>query len=58
MKPEKVKDKEGKARIRQGSRDARGSIATEEPSDVHRFINRIICGDAQNGSAPNSRQQY
>jgi site-specific DNA-methyltransferase (adenine-specific) len=47
MKPEKVLNKEGKARIRKGSRDARKSIATEESSDVHRFVNRIICGDAQ-----------
>jgi site-specific DNA-methyltransferase (adenine-specific) len=47
MKPEKVKNKEGKAKIRQGSRDARRSIATDEPYEVHRFINKIICGDAQ-----------
>ncbi|MGB7788924.1 DNA-methyltransferase [Methanoregula sp.] len=47
MKPEKVKDKEGKARIRQGSRYARKSIATGDPADFHRFVNRIICGDAQ-----------
>jgi DNA modification methylase len=46
MRPEKVRNKEGKARIRQGSRDARKSIATQEPSDVYRFVNRIICGDA------------
>ena len=48
MKPEKVKNKDGKASIRKGSRDAMRSILTEEPSGVHRFINRIICGDAQN----------
>jgi DNA modification methylase len=48
MKPEKVKNKDGKASIRKGSRDAMRSILTEEPSGVQRFINRIICGDAQN----------
>jgi site-specific DNA-methyltransferase (adenine-specific) len=47
MKLEKVKNKGGKASIRKGSRDAMRSILTEEPFGVHRFINRIICGDAQ-----------
>jgi len=47
MNAEKVKNKEGKAKIRRGSRDAMKRIATEEPSGIHRFINKIICGDAQ-----------
>ena len=47
MKLEKVKDKVGKARIRQGSRDAQQSISTVESSEILRFVNSIICGDAQ-----------
>jgi len=47
MRVEKVRDKEGKARIRRGSQDAQKNLHTEESSDILPFINRIICGDAQ-----------
>jgi site-specific DNA-methyltransferase (adenine-specific) len=48
MKPEKVRDKAGKAKIRQGSKDAQKNLHTEEPAGILPFINRIISGDAQN----------
>ncbi|MDD1691177.1 MAG: site-specific DNA-methyltransferase [Methanoregula sp.] len=47
MRPEKVRDKEGKARIRRGSQDAQKNLYADEPSGIRPFINRIICGDAQ-----------
>lgn len=47
MWPEKVRDKEGKARIRRGSQDAQKKLHTEEPSGILPFINSIICGDAR-----------
>lgn len=46
MRPEKVKDKVGKAKIRGGSRTAQDDLRTDEPSGVRPFVNRIICGDA------------
>ncbi|MCK9631138.1 MAG: site-specific DNA-methyltransferase [Methanoregula sp.] len=46
MRP-KIGDKEGKARIRRGSQDAQKNLHTDEPSGIRPFINRIICGDAQ-----------
>jgi DNA modification methylase len=47
MRPEKVRDKVGKARIRKGSQEAQKDLHSEEPSGLLPFINRIICGDAQ-----------
>jgi len=47
MRPEKVVDKVGKAKIRKGSREAQQNLHSEEPSGLLPFINRIICGDAQ-----------
>jgi len=47
MRPEKVRDKEGKARIRRGSQDAQENLQADEPADIRPFINRIICGDAR-----------
>ena len=47
MRPEKVKDKEGKARVRKGSQHAKQQVPFHEPAGIRRFINRIICGDAQ-----------
>jgi len=47
MRTEKVRNKEGKARIRRGSQDAQQDLHTEESSDILPFVNRIICGDAK-----------
>jgi DNA modification methylase len=51
MRPEKVRDKEGKARIRRGSKDAQQDLHTDEPSEILPFINNVICGDAQRALA-------
>jgi len=48
MKPEKVRDKKGKARIRGGSRNSERSPDSGEPAALSHFINRIVCGDARN----------
>lgn len=47
MRSEKVRDKEGKAKIRGGSRTAQEDLHTGEPSGIRPFVNRIICGDAR-----------
>src|SRR5512145_1967866 len=47
MKQEKVRDKEGKARIRKGSKDAKKPLRSNESPDVSAFINQIVCGDAR-----------
>ncbi len=46
MRTEKVQDKEGKARVRQGSKAANKSFLALEPPEINPFVNRIICGDA------------
>lgn len=47
MRLEKVRDKEGKARIRRGSQGAQQNLHSEESSEILPFINHIICGDAR-----------
>jgi DNA modification methylase len=47
MRSEKVQDKEGKARVRMGSKNANKSFPHEEHPLIHPFVNRIICGDSQ-----------
>ncbi len=47
MKPEKVRDKAGKARIRKGSRDTGKTLRSDDPPAPGPFTNRIICGDAR-----------
>jgi DNA modification methylase len=47
VRPEKVQDKEGKARVRKGSKDAKKPLHSNEPAEIQKFVNRIICGDAQ-----------
>ncbi|MEI8331092.1 MAG: site-specific DNA-methyltransferase [Methanomicrobiales archaeon] len=47
MKTEKVRDKEGKARVRQGSKSSNKSFLALEPPEINPFVNRIICGDAR-----------
>jgi site-specific DNA-methyltransferase (adenine-specific) len=46
MRPEKVRDKAGKALIRKGSNGAKKSVLSSEPLEILPFINRIICADA------------
>jgi DNA modification methylase len=46
MRPEKIRDKTGKAKIRKGSQGAREDHTTADPPGILPFINRIICGDA------------
>jgi DNA modification methylase len=45
-RPEKVRDKKGKARIRNGTAQAKGAIATDTPPEILPYVNKIICGDA------------
>lgn len=47
MRPEKVRNKEGKAKVRKGTRDAKTSHTVTETSGIRPFINRIICGDSR-----------
>ena len=47
MRPEKVRDKPGKERIRRGTKDRRDRIPTDEPDGIRAFENRIVCGDAE-----------
>ena len=47
MRSDKVQDKEGKTRVRQGSKHANKGSLTPESPEIHPFVNRIICGDAQ-----------
>jgi DNA modification methylase len=47
VRPEKVKDKAGKARVRQGTRDACRAVPAGEPAAIQPFLNRLICGDAE-----------
>ncbi len=46
MRSDKVQDKEGKAKVRQGSKHANKGILTADSPEIHPFVNRIICGDA------------
>jgi site-specific DNA-methyltransferase (adenine-specific) len=45
-RPEKVRDKPGKERIRKGTKSAKSRVDPPEPEGLERFANRIICGDA------------
>ncbi|MCX6686806.1 MAG: site-specific DNA-methyltransferase [Methanoregula sp.] len=47
MRPEKVQDKAGKAKVRKGSKDEKKPLYTRDPVGIKKFVNRIICGDAQ-----------
>jgi site-specific DNA-methyltransferase (adenine-specific) len=46
VRQEKVKDKAGKARVRNGSKDAKASLHASETPEVEPYLDRIICGDA------------
>ena len=47
MRVDKVQDKEGKTRVRQGSKNANKKFLTDESPEINPFVNRIIRGDAQ-----------
>jgi site-specific DNA-methyltransferase (adenine-specific) len=47
MRPEKVKDKAGKAKIRKGPKNATTEAGSAESPDLLPFVNRIVCGDAR-----------
>jgi site-specific DNA-methyltransferase (adenine-specific) len=47
VRPEKVQDKEGKERVRKGTKDAKKPLHSNEPAEIQKYVNRIICGDAQ-----------
>ncbi len=46
MNPGNVHDKQGKAKIRKGSKNAKSAIISCEPQEILPFINHIICADA------------
>jgi len=47
LRPEKVRDKAGKARIRKGTRQAKDLRHIPDPAGILPYLNRIICGDAE-----------
>ncbi len=47
MHPEKVRNKEGKAQVRKGTRNANESHVVPESLEIRPFVNRIICGDSE-----------
>ncbi|HUH78554.1 MAG TPA: site-specific DNA-methyltransferase [Methanoregula sp.] len=47
MRPEKVPDKAGKARIRRGTKDKNEGRSSEGSPGVLPYVNCILCGDAQ-----------
>ncbi len=46
MNPGKIFDREGKARIRKGTKSAKKAAVSREPDEISPFLNRIICADA------------
>jgi site-specific DNA-methyltransferase (adenine-specific) len=51
LRPEKVTDKAGKAKVRKGTRQAKASRNVRDPPGIHPYVNRIICGDAETALA-------
>lgn len=47
MRPEKVKDKEGKERVRNGTKHLKSELTITENPEIKKFVNRIICGDSE-----------
>jgi DNA modification methylase len=45
-KTDKVQDKPGKAKIRNGSGSRKDLIVSPDPPEIRDYVNRIICGDA------------
>jgi|WetSurMetagenome_2_1015567.scaffolds.fasta_scaffold36791_3 DNA modification methylase len=46
MRPEKVRDKKGKADVRNSSKGIKNPVSFVEPHEIFPFINRIICANA------------
>jgi DNA modification methylase len=46
MRQNKVQNKEGKARVRRGTKDAKQEILSKDSAGIENYVNRIICGDA------------
>lgn len=46
-RPEKVRNKPSKEKIRRGTKEIKKSIVSPEVPGISRFIGKIICGDAQ-----------
>ncbi len=46
MNPGNIHDKQGKAKIRKGSKNAKSAIISCEPQEILPFVNHIICADA------------
>ena len=46
MRPEKVKNKELKEKVRGGTKHLNAALSQAETSEIEKFINKIICGDA------------
>ncbi|MDI6718744.1 MAG: site-specific DNA-methyltransferase [Methanomicrobiales archaeon] len=46
MRPEKVRDKPAKERIRKGTKGANQAVPSPESRDILPFVNAIVCGDA------------
>lgn len=47
QKERKVKNRELKERIRQGTKHYKESIIVKEPETINDFVNKIICGDSE-----------
>jgi DNA modification methylase len=45
-RPEKIRDKPGKERIRRGTKTANTAVEAGEVAGIRDYLNRIICGDA------------
>ncbi|WP_321505312.1 site-specific DNA-methyltransferase [uncultured Methanoregula sp.] len=49
MRAQKVSDKEGKARVRGGTKHAKEEHSVQDSEQILAYTNRIICGDAKKG---------
>jgi len=47
MRAQKVSDKEGKARIRGGTKHAKEGLSVPDSDRIGEYVNRIICGNAR-----------
>ena len=47
MTAQKVSDKEGKARVRGGTKHSKEDLSVQESTRIREYTNRIFCGDAQ-----------
>lgn len=47
MRAEKVKNKKGKERVRNGTKHLKTTIEIEENPEIQKFVNKIVCGDSE-----------